>query len=177
MHYSCCCWLFSKSNFVSFVCFGKLVKIDRYQLSKLWRRSKIAFLLKPSAAKIWDRFGGPTLLCRMSGAEQRRAAFWQMSRLLLLSKLLRRLSAIVSNIYEILNIIDSFLIFVPFFRFRLCSLTLTRLALHKPLGADLNSVIIAVKMQVRISYKLTRKPEKICALWHQHQVWRVASAS
>lgn len=30
---------------------------------------------------------------------------------------------------------------------RLCSLTLTRLALHKPLGADLNSVIIAVKMQ------------------------------
>ena len=115
MHYSCCCWLFSKSNFVSFVCFGKLVKIDRYQLSKLWRRSKIAFLLKPSAAKIWDRFGGPTLLCRMSGAEQRRAAFWQMSRLLLLSKLLRRrLSAIVSDIYEILNIIDSFLIFVPF---------------------------------------------------------------
>ena len=105
----------------------------------------------------------------MSGAEQRRAAFWQMSRLLLLSKLLRRrLSAIVSDIYEILNIIDSFLIFVPFFRFRLCSLTLTRLALHKPLGADLNSVIIAVKMQV--SYKLTRKPEKICALWHQHQV-------
>ena len=60
--------------------------------------------------------------------------------------------------------------FCPFFRFRLCSLTLTRLALHKPLGADLNSVIIAVKMQVRISYKLTRKPEKICALWHQHQV-------
>merc|ERR1711962_821094 len=30
---------------------------------------------------------------------------------------------------------------------RLCSLTLTRLVLHKPLGADLNSVIIAVKMQ------------------------------
>jgi len=30
---------------------------------------------------------------------------------------------------------------------RLCSLTLTRLVLHKALGADLNSVIIAVKMQ------------------------------
>lgn len=30
---------------------------------------------------------------------------------------------------------------------RLCSLTLTRLVLHKPLGAELNSVIIAVKMQ------------------------------
>ena len=32
-------WLFSKSNFVSFVCFGKLVKIDRYQLSKLWKQN------------------------------------------------------------------------------------------------------------------------------------------
>ena len=32
--------------------------------------------------------------------------------------------------------------------FRLCSLTLTRLVLNKPLGPELNSVIIAVKMQV-----------------------------
>ena len=38
------------------------------------------------------------------------------------------------------------------FSSRLCSLTLTRLVLHKPLGADLNSVIIAVKMQVRSRY-------------------------
>ena len=34
--------------------------------------------------------------------------------------------------------------------FRLCTLTLTRLVLHKPLGSDLTSVIVAVKMQVRI---------------------------
>ena len=40
----------------------------------------------------------------------------------------------------------TYIIYLHFFR--LCSLTLTRLVLHKALGADLNSVIIAVKMQV-----------------------------
>ena len=36
--------------------------------------------------------------------------------------------------------------------FRLCSLTLTRLVILKPLENDLNSVILAVKMQVCISF-------------------------
>ena len=37
-----------------------------------------------------------------------------------------------------------------FFFCRLCSLTLTRLVLNKSLGSDLSSVLIAVKMQVRL---------------------------
>ena len=39
--------------------------------------------------------------------------------------------------------------YIFIFPFRLCTLTLTRLVLNKPLGPDLTSVIIAVKMQVR----------------------------
>lgn len=36
---------------------------------------------------------------------------------------------------------------ISLFHFRLCSLTLTRLVLLKPLGSDLSSISIAVKMQ------------------------------
>ena len=49
--------------------------------------------------------------------------------------------------------------FFSYLSSRLCSLTLTRLVLHKPLGADLNSVIIAVKMQV--SYIVFTIPKSV----------------
>ena len=35
--------------------------------------------------------------------------------------------------------------------YRLCTLTLKRLVLTRPLGSDLGSVVIAVKMQVRMA--------------------------
>ena len=67
--------------------------------------------------------------------------------------------------------------FCPFFRFRLCSLTLTRLALHKPLGADLNSVIIAVKMQVRLQIDKKNMSENLCLMASTSSLWCYFSSS
>lgn len=56
---------------------------------------------------------------------------------------------------------ENFVCNVFFLHFRLCTLTLSRLVIHKSLENDLNSVIIAVKMQVRISLRMN-KELKMC---------------